>query len=122
MPLCIVDNACLLRGFFSGLQEKNALALWLTLCRNLICGNALDARIAENFGLRSFEVLGFGRATRFDSAMPVLTSAFLGAECVGQQPKSSLVLGLVQPFGVATILSKRAPVEFWRQRRDSIST
>ena len=34
-----------------------------------------NARIAADFGLRSFEVLGFGRATRFVSAMPVLTSA-----------------------------------------------
>ena len=71
-----------------------------------------DARIAADFGLRSFEVSGFGRATCLVSAMPALTSAF-GAQNVS---KSALVLGLVQPFGVATILSERAQVEFWRQR------
>ena len=81
-----------------------------------------NARIAADFGLRSFEVLGFGRATRFGLSHAGADFCVWGAECVGQQPKSSLVLGLVQPFGVATILSKRAPVEFWRQRRDSIST
>ena len=61
------------------------------------------ARIAADFGLRSFKVLGFGRATRLVSAMPVLILR-LGAECVG-----ALVLGLVQPFGVVFFARVRTP-------------
>ena len=58
------------------------------------------ARIAADFfGLRSFEVLGFGRATRLVSAMPVLILRF-GRRMCGSATKERF-LGLVQPFGVA---------------------
>ena len=54
------------------------------------------ARIAADFGLRSFEVLGFGRATRLVSAMPVLILR-LGRRMCGSATKERFV----QPFGVA---------------------
>ena len=60
---------------FRALQEKNALCTLLHLAGICFLEMLWNARIAADFGLRSFEVLGFGRATRFVSAMPVLTSA-----------------------------------------------
>ena len=69
----------------------------------------LDARIAADFGLRSFEVLGFGRATRLVSAMPVLTSAF-GAQNVWASNQRALW------FLVWCNLLVLPQVEFWRQR------
>ena len=74
------------------------------------------ARIAADFfGLRSFEVLGFGRATRLVSAMPVLILR-LGRRMCGSATKERFGSWFGATFWCCPILSKRAQVEFWRQR------
>ena len=62
-----------------------------------------DARIAADFGLRSFEILGFGRATRLAGA----DFCVWGAECVGQQPKSNFE---PEPVRLQSPVLNHAPV------------
>ena len=76
------------------------------------------ARIAADFGLRSFEVLGFGRATRLVSAMPVLILR-LGRRMCGSATKERFGSWFGATFWCCSILSKRAKVEFWRQREET---
>ena len=70
------------------------------LCRNLLFGVLWDARIAADFGRRSFEVLGFGRATR-------LAGADFCVWGVGQQPKSNFE---PEPVRLQSPVLNHAPV------------
>ena len=122
----------LTRCFFQGLSKKCLCALWTVLVQELLFAQFLSreecslcivahrvqkyARIAADFfGLRSFEVLGFGRATRLVSAMPVLILR-LGRRMCGSATKERFGSWFGATFWCCPILSKRAQVEFWRQR------
>ena len=103
-PLCIVDSSC--AGAFCMVSSRALRRMLFVhcgsrcLCRNLLFGVLWDARIAADFGRRSFEVLGFGRATR-------LAGANFCVWGVGQQPKSNFE---PEPVRLQSPVLNHAPV------------